>query len=744
MFFVLLGFSLREPLVLILLAILFVLYQILSYYLLSVSYKKEKYTFFANKIVRNSGTIISESETELIIRNVTHVTMKLPYVENKLMKTGKIKIESAGSAKSEITLSSIGSTEKIYDYVQRLMQRQGFKLTKTRLIQEARPSTIAVILQILTPFLFVFLIPILWILVILLSPILGPLFLLKFLDLKKRVYRVYEDVITYSEGFLSKNYSFIPIENLAECELNQTFVDKMFGLYDIRLSCQGIGNEIHFKNMSEGAQLEKNIDELINSSRPLMGTEKTSFAKQKAKARFKSEPLHELAPDTAFTAEFSMDAARTILPLIPLIPIGIVLALVLRSFGFVVLISLVIVPFASAMISINTRRFLVKARSVESRENFLSQRNHEFSNEKIAGIIFRESFIDKWFRTCSIVFWSLGSSRNIVFSNIKKTQGLFEKITAKKGMTSKEVVYRMDSKFSFVEMLKANFFIIIFLVFLSFVALVLLAFREILMELMGITPVWINTIILILALCSWVMLFGGAVYRNFYYRKSKIEFNKDHIYFQKGLLLKEKFYVSYKDVKGIKTVKYPFSKRGSIGFDIAGESVIVTKDSRGRKSTQTVSNRFKISYVENIDLKNDLLDQFFYRKLDARKAAWIENNISSYVEKPVITSKPDVTNSVIELFFLLPFLPIIIPVIKAISYSIQPHRVIEKSGIFYKNQLSVLFTKVDHINLSQGALNKSFKTGSISINTTGSSKPEMVIKNVKDFREFYDVLKKHY
>ena len=64
---------------------------------------------------------------------------------------------------------------------------------------------------------------------------------------------------SYKEGFLSKNYSFIPIENLSDSTLTQTFIDKIFRLYDVKISCQGSKQEIHFKNMLNGQKLESNF-----------------------------------------------------------------------------------------------------------------------------------------------------------------------------------------------------------------------------------------------------------------------------------------------------------------------------------------------------------------------------------------------------------------------------------------------------------------------------------------------------
>lgn len=55
-----------------------------------------------------------------------------------------------------------------------------------------------------------------------------------------------------------------------------------------------------------------------------------------------------------------------------------------------------------------------------------------------------------------------------------------------------------------------------------------------------------------------------------------------------------------------------------------------------------------------------------------------------------------------------------------------------------------MFNKINHINFDQGMLNKIFKNGNIEVNTTGSSKTELTIKNIHNFKEFYGVLKKYY
>ena len=727
--------------------IVFILVELFSYYSLTVQYKKEKYVFLSNKIIRNGGGIFSDYEVELIVRNITHITMRLPFIENKLFQTGNISIESAGTGVTEVFLRNLDNPKQIYDYIEKLMRYNGFKLTKANLIQQEQPSSVGAFFEVFKNFIStIFIIFFIGVYIgsglidlitnnlALVIPIAGlVLFLLfvrsifQFLDLKNRVYNLYSDTITYKEGFLSKNYSFIPIENLSDSTLTQTLVDKIFGLYDVRISCQGSQQEIHFKNMVNGPKLEQNIDNLISQTRSLVGTEKQQKVQQaqvQKQAAYKARPLNV---DTRLTAEYRMDRKRTLMPLLIVLPI------------FLILFPLMIVWIiflVTQIIKMSATRYLVKSNSIEQRYNFISQKNIEFTNEKIMAVVFKESFIDKWFNTCSIHFWSIGSAENIKFTNIKKTPNLYESILAKYGIRTQNALYHMNSNFKISEMLKSTLFITILSVFILIGSLV--------------GTIIYNTLFLIPLLIITFLYITAAIYKSIYYDRSKLTFYKDFIYFTRGIFFKDFYYTLYDNIKDITTVKYPFSKLGSIKFNVAGEHIV-----QQGKNQSMVSNHFKINYIDDIDTKNELIDIIFYQRPNAQQIIQIEQNIQSYSSKPILFSKPDLANSLtgliivsVIIFPLIALLPITIPLtiwwVKVKSYSIQPYRVIAKSGILYKKQVSILFNKIDYINYSQGILNKIFKNGNISINTTGSSTSELVISNIHNFREFYEVLKKYY
>ncbi len=791
----------------------FVLLQVWTYYALTVEYGKEKYIFFSDRIVMKSGGVFSNRETELVIRNITHVTMKLPYIEHRIFGTGSINIQSAGSGGVEVRLSSVDNPEKFYEYAEKLMKANGFSLTKKSLVQREKPSTLGVFFEVFKSFLtliiaFIYFLPvgIGWIIylsemgrvytgiLIFLAAVVVLLFFLhllfKFLDLQRRVYEIYSDTITYSEGFLSKNYAFIPMENLSDSEVKQTFVDKVFGLYDVKISCQGAGSEILFKNMKNGTGLEASIDKLISNFKPLIGTAtaaKAAITRVSEKRQAASRTQASLNPE--YLAEFKMQMFRTLAPMLLIFAIVVFLMVIvfivsgflmvatgdgfsLIGFGFTAFIMLVpvaIITLLSRIIKVASTRYLVKKESVEERYDFLTSKHKEFTNEKIMAVVFKESFIDKWFKTCSVHFWSIGSAESIKFSNIPKTAQLYDSILGKIGINLGEPIHSLGSEFSIADKLKAELFSTVFSLILW---LGLLA--------AGI----IFHFAFIIAMLFLLLLFViKAAYQNAYYKRSKLAFYKNFVHFRKGIFFKEFYYTPSGNIKGITTVKYPFSMKGNVTFDVAGEHVEAVRNNSSRGSKVIISNHFEISYMPDITTKDDFIDLMFYHKpTSAAMVASIAQHVSKGVQKPLIFSKPAVANTLINSIVLFAFFSVVLTAIlfslrssfqlifqfivlavlaaevllfffiiilsvigvKMKSYGIEPCRLVAKSGIIYKTQKSILLSKIDHINLIQGMLNKMFSNGTIAVNTTGSRWTEMMIQNIPDFKKFYEELQKRY
>jgi uncharacterized membrane protein YdbT with pleckstrin-like domain len=78
-----------------------------------------------------------------------------------------------------------------------------------------------------------------------------------------------------------------------------------------------------------------------------------------------------------------------------------------------------------------------------------------------------------------------------------------------------------------------------------------------------------------------------------------------------------------------------------------------------------------------------------------------------------------------------------------VRYRIESGRVLMRKGRLYRSQTSILFDRIDHIQTGRGALNKLFGNGNIVISTAGSTRAELVLRDVKGHEAFYQALREN-
>lgn len=226
---------------------------------ISVVYQKTEYELGVSKLTIRSGTPFSDSSTDIDFDKITELTARLGFWEQMFFKTGSLHISTGGMGK--VVLTNLDSPLENYEKIQDYMRDNGFHLQKDSLVQEARPHVLAVVFELMSyifailVFVFYALVQmgslenlrkldiaefltenILW--VVLFFVIVAVLVTLRYLDLRKRVYLVFADAITYEEGFLTKNYSVLPMEKVADTDNRQGLISKIFGLHDIIISSE--------------------------------------------------------------------------------------------------------------------------------------------------------------------------------------------------------------------------------------------------------------------------------------------------------------------------------------------------------------------------------------------------------------------------------------------------------------------------------------------------------------------------
>lgn len=735
-----------------------ILWLALSLLNMRAMYKKRTYTLADKAIHYTTGSLFSDKETELTYRNITHVRLVKPFVEYRLFGTGQIQIDAAGSSGTEVLMMSLANPDEVYAQIQRVMATRGFGLTYQNLRSQEQPAPIAVVLEILGAvfgmFFFVFFFLGLGGAIATVIDVVPPFIIVSgtmlvlllaiatvyvyYQDLIRRRYYIYDDVICYERGFLTRQQAFIPVENLSDSELNQTFIDKVLDLYDVVISCQGSSSEIRFKNLRNGKQVETIIDELINTkpAEPIQApttapaqaqtqAADVSSATQQPSVTTAAAPAAPFVED-ATVRSYYQDTKRVLLPYAPLI-------LVLWLVPF-----LIVFPVWGYIVA-KRIEYKLGVNSVGSYFNFLTTKNIEFSKSKITGLVITRDIFDRWLGTCSVGFWSIGSAQAVTFRHIPYEAGIANLMQAKAGIPNDETLAEYRPEFTFARMLRSNIYVSIFIISIFVIMLALSLFAHILF-------VIIPVIIAIVSAVTWYVLLRR-------YRHAQLRIGQFSTYLQVGWLRQQSFYVLQDNIKDISSTVYPMDTAGVIQFNVAGEQV---QQSNGSQSNQRVPNHFKIGYMNGEGGVRNLHDTVIDNVLDLLpNSEQLAQAKQAGARQLVSTSQPAIANDVfvivlihVIVFPLIFFLPVSLLArivwLRAVRYNVESDRVVKQSGIVYKSQTSIIFKRIDYMKHGQRLLNKMFKNGNIYIFTTGSSTAELTLRSVPDYLTIHASLNKKY
>jgi len=719
---------------------------LIIYFWYNIKYKKEEYILSDRKIIYNYWNLFSDNSIEVQLDKITEVRSILWYIQYKIFWTWNLRIKTAWSDNSAINFKNIDSTMDIYENVQVRMRKNGFHLLKDKLVQTAKPHWLWIVWEIfwktIANFFIVFAlfwnlitelsnwnIEFGWILIILPTIlfiiVMVLIIIVSYLDLKRRQYDVYTDSIFYTEWFLTNHYAFLPMESVADTENTQSFFSKIFWLHDVVVSSEWSNNKVSFKNMLDWEQMMKNIkylkDNIIMWEKDVLKWEEKSV---NSLIWFKDKIEKPLDYDKSFKWEYKMSMLKSILIILPTIffPPAFVVAIIIQ------------------IIRVKFTTFLVEESSIEKKFEFLSKKHNSFSVEKITWVIIKESLLDKILWTCSISFWSIGSSSSITFSNIKKSEDLEKNILAKVWVKLEEDRKSIPINFSFINYLKSNIWITLFfwLLFLIWIWI-------------SIFITEINTIFILLWVIPFLIIFLFIfIYKIFYYKSSRYiqHIASDYIESISGIFFISKYYVMFRNIKWMKSIKYPLTDTWTLIFNVSWEQSVETK---WQKWFSIISNSVKIPFISNVfDIHS-----YFDNILNESK---IDNNILTEAKQDVwnsifwiiilaiiiivIVLWVDLIAWITTLIFFLIIIWLIIWIIKVKYYNFEKDRVLYSSWIIYKRRQSILYSKFNFIEKNQWFINKIFKNGIVKIYTLWSWRVEMLLKDIDNYKEIYELLKK--
>lgn len=736
--------------------VIFYILSVLLFLFIRIIYKKEEYTITDRKIIYNFWTIFSDNSVEINLDKITQISCVLWFIQYSIFKTWTLIIKTAWSTTSKIKLKNINNAFELFEIIQTRMRKNWFHLEKDKLVQLAKPHWLWVFWeiawQLLMGFFFIFVF--IWNLIaeledkdkvslsnfsfdyasyviyFLLFILIFIVFLLiiNYLDLKRREYKVFTDTIYYTEWFLTKNISVLPMESVADTENVQSFWSKVFWLHDVVVSSEWSENRVYFKNMIDWETLMKNIKYLKDH---IIMRESDSTVKDKnidCLIWFKDKIEIPLDYNKEFKWEFKMSMLKSLIITLPFIFIP-------PAFFVLLVWQIIRVSFTS---------YNIEESSIEQKFEFLTNKHNIFSIEKITWIKIKESILDRILWTFSVTFWSIWSNLPITFSNIKKEDWLEKLIMSKVWIKLEEDAIDVPINFNLLNYLKSIIWLSIFIFILFLLIFIISLF---------VPEFWISWFFFFLI--PFVIFFSILyIYFLFFYDKSRY-IQKIHTHFLEsisGIFFITKSYVLFRNIKWVKSTKYPLTDVWRLYINVAWEQVV---KSNNKQTLSILSNSVSIHFVDKLFDFHDKLDFIFNDNL---------------LDKTVVQkSSQDVWNSIIwliifyivllilfilisnnSLFLLIFILTIIftffiwfiIWFVKVISYEIQRNRVQKISWVIYVKKETILYKKFNFIEKNQWLINKIFKNGLVKIYTLWSGKVDMKIVNTKDYFKIYNLLKK--
>jgi len=702
-------------------AVVLVLFFVLLAFLYDLGkYNKEKYVIDDVNIIRYFWNWFSDNSIEISFNKIVEVKLTLPFFQYLFFKTGKISILTASGW--NIYMLNLNNPTEVYKEILQRMNKAWYNIWEWDLVVETKPSTLWVIWEVFNDLfrgVWIVWVVYFWVLIKSLLEnwysnkvlylifsivlwIIWILFFFKYMDYKRRIYRLYTDRVEYYEWFLTKHHAIIPIEAISDVENTQSFFSRLLWIHDIVISAKGSTNNIVFLNIlnwEKFIQSVKYIKDKIDENVIKEEKIKENIIKHKNKI---DTPLEY---DRHFKALFTISKKKIIISSLPfiIIPPVFIIILVVRLFYAIF------------------TRYKIDEWSLEYTFDFLSKKYISFKVENITKVTFTQSILDKILKTWTIRFYSLGASFPLVFRDISFSDDLKKKILQKVWIFDEEVIKEFKPDFNFKNFIFSQLFIIIILL----INTLLIWFGS------NYGIVWILLFIILFVL---FYLYNYLLYKKYYFAKVR----KNYIEVKRWIVFETHSIALIRNIKWISTIKFPLSTTWNLTFDISWETIT---SSKWDKRMYMVSNSITFNYVANVFTYHDAFDKYLNGgQLDTTSIILTKPALINVVVPIVIIG---ILTSIlgIGVIILLIILPYIVWAIKVQYYDIQKDRVLHTFWIIYKGRKTVVVSNIEVVQMSRDLLNKIFKNGNVDIYTLWSTSIDMRIKNIKDYQKVYEILK---
>ncbi len=710
-----------------------------------VAVKKERYEVFERHIAAHRGGIFSDQTTELEFANVTHIKQRLPWIRYRFFKVGDVIVESAGSSSSHVVFRSVREPDRIYEMLQEKLRSNGYSMRRTELLHEETPSTIGAVLEVVQLAFGIFFGLVMTVglaiaeladgggswpkmsgtisALILAVSVLSvgwslALIVLRYLDLRRRTYRVFDDVVVYKEGFLSQTNAVIPVENIADANTRQNLWDQVLGLYDVSISCQGSGSEIKFRRLQRGEELKRTVSSLVQAADDQRRRDADRVAQEAApqlstegapkRGRIAPVPAHE-----AWTAEIRPNVVRELASLIVIAPI----------------LPLLLMLAVPTWINATVRRYSIGTSSARVSRGVLNKTETDFAYDKITGVMIRRGPLDRLFKTATVQLWSIGAPIPLTLANVNESELDLPRLLRQVGILQAPIAREFPAKYGVHVWLRT-----------SFATLVIVGLMALIVGVVAVTTelhgmVLISALLLTLPLVSYVVQQAGVA-------RQRFTLHAEHMELRNGIFWRNEYYAAYENLKKVSVTRYPWCNQGTAQIFVAGERRVGQND---QQSAQGGASAYSLRpvFLEDVRGLGQTLDEVILgtrEALDPRPPVEVNSEL---VAAPKVSQA--VLGTLLAGLFLFPLLPVLLPwavvATKRRTYLIEPTRVVTKQGILFKTETSVLLDRIDSIQSGQGFLGKIFSTGAATVYTAGSSTPDLSFSATADYQALYSEIR---
>ena len=420
-----------------------------------------------------------------------------------------------------------------------------------------------------------------------------------------------------------------------------------------------------------------------------------------------------------------MDAARTLLPLLFLLPV----------------VPIWIAAMIQAGIRLMSTQYSIRHGSVRHSYRFLTLHDREFAYDKITGLVIKQNLWDRMFGTMTLRFWSVGSGKPLEFANVQGNQIDLPALMRQVGIPAASLEpYQAEASFGVLTWLRARLkYLPLWLLFAAGTIFAAIQTHE--------------TIIYYLLMMPVLVAMIACIRGKLYYSRQRLRFHDHHIEAEQGIISKIRYHVRYSNVKRCKVTRYPGGGDGELEIFVAAEEEMgqLIQGQRQRKSQPTMMKHcsFTTRFLPGVSDLGLLLDDILCGRVDPAPQA-----VAAEPLEVLLEARRSVGNAVMKLilvsivlFPLIVLLPFTIPAVvirmKRWRYRIDAARIVMSWGILYRSETSILLDRVDSLQQSQGPLNKLFRNGTIRIMTAGSSKPDLSLIDSPAYLRMYEIIREN-